>query len=138
LPEPIHKNVRWAQLAFGAWLCFVGYRFYLHWTGELPLAVGPQVLLALGFAVSVLVFVVYLRNMHRHGLVPDYSLKCRYCHGPVNRYSEFCEHCGADLIAEEKLVACRKCGVELVEGTPFCPECGARQPPARGAPGAVK
>jgi predicted amidophosphoribosyltransferase len=44
----------------------------------------------------------------------------------VNRYSEFCEHCGADLIAEEKLLKCAKCGAEVYEGTKHCPECGAR------------
>ena len=76
--------------------------------------------------VALLVFLVYLQNVYRFGLVPDYSLKCRFCNGPVNRYSEFCEHCGADLIAEEKLLKCAKCGAEVYEGTKHCPECGAR------------
>ena len=85
----------------------------------------------LGLGIAAIVFVVYLQNIHRFGLVPDYSLKCRFCNGPVNRYSEFCEHCGADLIADEKLVPCRKCGAELYEGTQFCPECGAKVLPRR-------
>ena len=68
---------------------------------------------------------IALQNVHRFGLVPDYSKTCRFCNGPVNRYSEFCEHCGADLIAEEKLTPCPKCGVDVYEGTKFCPECGA-------------
>ena len=82
-----------------------------------------------------LVFLIYLQNLYRFGLVPDYSLKCRFCNGPVNRYSEFCEHCGADLIAEELLVPCPKCGIEVVDGTKFCPECGGKivtRKPKRG------
>lgn len=135
MADPIHKNIRWAQLLFGAFLAFVAYRSYLAWSGAQPLTQGEGILLFLTVPIALLMFVLYLRNMYRHGLVPDYSLKCRYCEGPVNRYSEFCEHCGADLIAEEKLAPCRKCGVDLVEGTPYCPECGARQPPTRGAGG---
>jgi hypothetical protein len=79
----------------------------------------------MGLALGTLVFVIYLQNVYRFGLVPDYSKKCRFCNGPVNRYSEFCEHCGADLIAEEKLTPCPKCGVDVYEGTKYCPECGA-------------
>ena len=118
---PLWKNVRWLQVLFGAFIALMVYRLY-----EGHLSQGGIVLRVLGIGVALIVFVVYLQNVHRFGLVPDYSLKCRFCHGPVNRYSEFCEHCGADLIAEEKLVPCRKCGAELYEGTQFCPECGAK------------
>jgi len=123
---PLTRNIRWFQLAYGAFIALVGYRSYLAYSGQQPLGAGAQAGLFLAFGASIIVFLVYLQNVHRYGLVPDYSLKCRFCNGPVNRYSEFCEHCGADLIAEEKLVLCPKCGVELMEGTRFCPECGAR------------
>jgi predicted RNA-binding Zn-ribbon protein involved in translation (DUF1610 family) len=122
---PLWRNVRWFQLAYGAVLGVVGRDLVRHLTGAAPLEPGPLVfrLLALGFLT--IIFVIYLQNIYRFGLVPDYSLKCRFCNGPVNRYSEFCEHCGADLIAEEKLVPCPKCGVELYADTKHCPECGA-------------
>ena len=122
---PLTANVRWFQLGFGAFAGVVLYQLARHFTGAAPLATGPLVLRVLGLAVGLLVFVIYLQNVYRFGLVPDYSKKCRFCNGPVNRYSEFCEHCGADLIAPEKLIPCPKCGVEVYEGTKYCPECGA-------------
>lgn len=123
---PLGRNVRWFQLAYGAFVAVVSYQLWLHFTDAAPLATGGVVLRVLGLGASLVVFLVYLQNVHRFGIVPDYSLKCRFCNGPVNRYSEFCEHCGADLIADEKLVPCPRCGVELYEGTKHCPECGAR------------
>lgn len=122
---PLWKNIRWPQLAFGALLALLGHQLYLHASGTLPLSAGGLAARVLVLALVVLVFIVYLQNVYRFGLVPDYALKCRFCNGPVNRYSEFCEHCGADLIADEKLVPCPKCGVEVYDGTKFCPECGA-------------
>lgn len=122
---PLWANVRWFQLVWAALSAVLGYQLWLHFTGATPLA-GPGVvwrILVLG--VGLFVFLIYLQNVHRFGLVPDYSKKCRYCNGPVNRYSEFCEHCGADLLAPEKFVPCPKCGVDLYEGTAYCPECGA-------------
>ena len=122
---PLTANVRWFQLAYGAFLGVLGTRLFLHYAGRYPMEVGALVGGYLALGLSVVVFLIYLQNVYRFGLVPDYSLKCRFCNGPVNRYSEFCEHCGADLIAEEKLVKCPKCQVEVYEGTKFCPECGA-------------
>lgn len=122
---PLTANVRWFQLGFGAFAGVMAYQLWGHAMGTARLATGPLVLRILGLAVGLLVFAIYLQNVYRFGLVPDYSKKCRFCNGPVNRYSEFCEHCGADLIAPEKLVPCPKCGVEVYEGTKYCPECGA-------------
>lgn len=123
---PLTRNVRWLQLAYGALLGILLYQFYLHATGAAPIGKGGMVARVMLLAVASLVFVIYLQNIYRFGLVPDYALKCRFCMGPVNRYSEFCEHCGADLIAEEKLIKCPKCEVDLYEDTKHCPECGAR------------
>lgn len=122
---PLWANVRWLQLGFGAFAGILGYQLLLHATGRAPLSAGGVVGRVLALALALLVFAIYLQNVYRFGLVPDYSKKCRFCNGPVNRYSEFCEHCGADLIAEELLVKCPKCGVDVYEGTKFCPECGA-------------
>lgn len=122
---PLTANVRWFQLGYGAFAAILVYQLVQHARGDAPLSSGGLVGRILLLALSLLVFVVYLQNVYRFGLVPDYSKKCRFCNGPVNRYSEFCEHCGADLIAEEKLTPCPKCGVDVYEGTKFCPECGA-------------
>lgn len=122
---PLAANVRWFQLAFGAFAGVIGLQVLGHLRGVAPLTQGALVGRLLLLAAGLVVFLIYLQNVHRFGLVPDYSKKCRFCNGPVNRYSEFCEHCGADLIAEEKLVKCPKCGVDVYEGTKFCPECGA-------------
>lgn len=103
----------------------LGYQLYRHYAGVERMGGGALAGRILLLSVATLVFIVYLQNVYRYGLVPDYSMKCRYCNGPVNRYSEFCEHCGADLIADEKLKPCPKCGVELYADTRFCPECGA-------------
>ena len=136
---PLWRNVRWPQVAFGALFALLGHDLYLHATGARPLDGGGLALRVLGLFVLALVFVVYLQNVYRFGLVPDYSKKCRFCHGPVNRYSEFCEHCGADLVAVEKLVACPGCAIELVQGTRFCPECGtAVSKPKKGKKGHKK
>lgn len=123
---PLWRNIRWFQLVYGVVAGIMGYQLYRHYSGAVPLDDGAIVLRLLGLALLTFVFAIYLQNIYRFGLVPDYSLKCRHCNGPVNRYSEFCEHCGADLIAEEKLIKCPKCSVELYEGTNHCPECGAR------------
>lgn len=120
---PLWKNVRWFQLVFGAFVAIVGYQLYAE-----DMSTGGKVLRVAGLAFGSLIFVIYLQNVYRFGLVPDYSKKCWNCNGPVNRYSEFCEHCGADLISPEKLIACPKCGLDSMEGTKHCPECGARLP----------
>ncbi|HET6403210.1 MAG TPA: zinc ribbon domain-containing protein [Candidatus Thermoplasmatota archaeon] len=122
---PLTANVRWFQLGFGAFAGVVLYQLAMHGLGRAPLSQGGIVGRILALALGLLIFAVYLQNVYRFGLVPDYSKKCRFCNGPVNRYSEFCEHCGADLIAEDKLLPCPKCGVDVYEGTKFCPECGA-------------
>lgn len=124
MPEklPLTANVRWFQLGFGVFAGILGYQLITGWS---VLSSGGKVGRILALAFGLLVFVIYLQNVYRFGLVPDYSKKCRFCNGPVNRYSEFCEHCGADLIAEEKLMKCGKCGVDVYEGTKYCPECGA-------------
>lgn len=130
---PLTANVRWFQLGFGAFASWAIYTLVLHYQGTRPLAPGPLVGLFFALGIGTIVFIVYLQNVYRFGLVPDYSKKCRFCNGPVNRYSEFCEHCGADLIADELLKPCPKCGVELYEGTAFCPECGTKIKKARKA-----
>ena len=122
---PLTANLRWFQVGFGAYAAILAYQLYGHFSRASPLPQGGVVLRVLGLATGLLVFAIYLQNVYRFGLVPDYSKKCRFCNGPVNRYSEFCEHCGADLIAPDKLIHCGKCGVELYEGTKHCPECGA-------------
>lgn len=134
---PLHRNIRWFQLLFGALAGILGYNLVRHATGRALLAPGIVIGSILVLAVSTLIFVIYLQNVHRFGLVPDYSKKCRFCMGPVNRYSEFCEHCGADLISEEKLRPCPQCGVDVYEGTKYCPECGTLvAKPAKKAKGA--
>lgn len=139
---PLAANIRWFQLAYGAYLGVMGLLLWRHFTGREALSQGAIVGVVMSLAVITLIFVIYLQNVYRFGLIPDYSKKCRFCNGPVNRYSEFCEHCGADLIAEDKLEACPKCGVDVYEGTKFCPECGAlvAKPPkkAKGAKGHKK
>lgn len=124
---PLLANLYWGQLAYGVALGTLGLSLVFHVTGAQALTPGAAIVRGAAFVVITLLFIAYLQNLHRFGLVPDYSLKCRFCNGPVNRYSEFCEHCGADLIADEKLAKCAKCGVDLYEGTAFCPECGAPQ-----------
>ncbi|HUR70169.1 MAG TPA: zinc ribbon domain-containing protein [Candidatus Thermoplasmatota archaeon] len=134
---PLWRNIRWFQLVFGAFAAVVVMQLVDHFAGRAPLSQGGLIGRVLTLALSLVVFLVYLQNVHRFGLVPDYSKKCRFCNGPVNRYSEFCEHCGADLIAEELLTPCPKCGVDVYEGTKYCPECGALvAKPAKKAKGA--
>ena len=136
---PLWRNLRWPQLVYGGLATLLGYQILRHVIGAEPLSGGALAGRILLLAVATLVFVVYLQNVYRFGLVPDYSRKCRFCNGPVNRYSEFCEHCGADLISEEKLVACPSCGVEVYSDTKFCPECGATvAKPAKGKKGHKK
>jgi predicted amidophosphoribosyltransferase len=136
---PLWTNVRWFQLAWAALTAVLGYQLWEHATGRAVLSGAGLVWRVLALAAGLFVFLIYLQNVHRFGLVPDYAKKCWSCHGPVNRYSEFCEHCGADLISPEKLVPCPRCGVELFEGTPFCPECGAAvQRMAKGKRGKKK
>ncbi|MEA3201087.1 MAG: Double zinc ribbon [Thermoplasmata archaeon] len=122
---PLWRNVRWFQVAWAGLTTLFGYQLWLHYAGVARLSDAGLVWRFLVLAFGLIAFVIHLQNVYRHGLVPDYSKTCRYCKGPVNRYSEFCEHCGADLLDPAKFVACPKCGVELYEGTPFCPECGA-------------
>ena len=123
---PLWRNVRFFQMAWAAITAILTYQLVLHYAGASPLGPGGIAWRFAALVLGLLVLLIYLQNVYRFGLVPDYSKKCRYCNGPVNRYSEFCEHCGADLLAPEKFVPCPKCGVDLYEGTAFCPECGAR------------
>lgn len=120
---PLWKNVRWFQVVFAAFAAILCYQLYAE-----DLSSGAVLARVIGLAAGSLIFIIYLQNVYRFGLVPDYSKKCFNCNGPVNRYSEFCEHCGADLISPEKLVACAKCGLESMEGTKHCPECGTKMP----------
>ncbi|HWG91711.1 MAG TPA: zinc ribbon domain-containing protein [Candidatus Thermoplasmatota archaeon] len=131
-PPPVkHANPYWVnlhigQVIFGALAALLTYDLIQRFGAEEEMSMttfleaAGLVILTLGF------FFIYLPNMYRHGLMPDYSLKCKFCNGPVNRYSEFCEHCGGDLIAETLLINCPKCEIELYEGTKHCPECGAK------------
>ncbi|MHB8603998.1 MAG: zinc ribbon domain-containing protein, partial [Thermoplasmatota archaeon] len=128
---PVLANARPFHLLYGAFLGFIAGEFARAWRGEVAFTREFVVLHVVLLALATLVFAVFARNQYKYGLVPDYSMKCRFCNGPVNRYSEFCEHCGADLIDEEKLIACPKCGAEVIEGTKHCPECGRKLPPAR-------
>ena len=122
---PIWRNIYWGQVLFAVVGTLLVQRVMGYAAADEVRSIGGALTLA-GLALLAVVFLIYLNNLYRHGLVPDYSLKCRNCNGPVNRYSEFCEHCGADLIAEEKLVACPRCEAEVYEGTKHCPECGAK------------
>lgn len=112
----------WGQLVYGALLGAAGSFLYQRITaGEIgPAVVGTVI--GLGFAT--LVFIAYLQNLHQGDLEPDYSKNCYACRLPVNRYSEFCEHCGADQIERDNYGACPNCQAELFEGTGFCPSCG--------------
>ncbi len=124
---PILNNLRISQIVFGiAITLLVGPMIPLARAGEF--GAGAFILRGLGAVIVVLVFFIALQNTYKHGLAPDYSKVCRFCNGPVNRYSEFCEHCGADLIAPEKLVVCPKCKAEVYDGTKHCPECGKKIP----------
>lgn len=113
----------WFQVIYGVALGALGLFLYQRITG--PSAFGVQgVLAAGGLGVLTLVFLIYLQNLHKGELEPDYSKSCYACRMPVNRYSEFCEHCGADLIERHNYGACPECQAEVFEGTAFCPSCG--------------
>ncbi len=113
----------WFQVIYGVVLGVLGSFLYRRLTG--PAAFGMvDVLSLVGVALLTLVFVIYLQNLHKGNLEPDYSETCYACRLPVNRYSEFCEHCGADLIERHRYGACPECQAEVFEGTAFCPSCG--------------
>lgn len=113
----------WFQVIYGVVLGALGLFLYQRFTS--PATFGPVDMLALGgLALLTLVFVAYLQNLHKSDLEPDYSETCYACRLPVNRYSEFCEHCGADLIERHRYGACPECQAEVFEGTTFCPACG--------------
>ncbi|MHB8585900.1 MAG: double zinc ribbon domain-containing protein [Thermoplasmatota archaeon] len=120
------RSIRWGQVLFGAAFALVAWDFVSRALAR-DWGLGTA-LLGFGLVLLLLAFGIYLGNQFRFGIVPDYSLRCRYCNGPVNRYSEFCEHCGADLIEESKLIRCPGCDAEVYLGTPHCPECGRRLP----------
>jgi RNA polymerase subunit RPABC4/transcription elongation factor Spt4 len=112
----------WGQLVYGALVGVVGTFIYRRVTAGL---VGPATIGAVfGLAFATIVFIAYLQNLHKGDLDPDYSRSCYACRLPVNRYSEFCEHCGADLIERSNYGACPNCQAELFEGTAFCSSCG--------------
>ncbi len=129
----ILRNLELGQVLYGALATVLLFQI---WTGVsasagVPLAAFARIVLLLGLT---LVFGVYLHNRYRFGLVPDYEAVCEMCGGPVNSFSEFCEHCGHDLVYSD-LVECPRCGVEAYLGTKHCPECGAGlpQPPPEGS-----
>lgn len=112
----------WFQVVYGALLGAGGLYLYQRWqTARFGL---PFVATIVGLAFLTLIFVVYLQNLHKGDLEPDYSKTCYACRLPVNRYSEFCEHCGADQIERHKIGACPECQAEVYKGTAFCPSCG--------------
>lgn len=113
----------WFQVLYGVAVGALG--FYIYQRARSPAGFGlPGVLASLGLALLTLVFIVYLQNLHKRDLDPDYSETCYACKMSVNRYSEFCEHCGADLIERHRYGACPECQAEVFEGTAFCPACG--------------
>lgn len=118
-------NVYLGQILYGAAVGYMALRLYQQVTAGGPIP-RSAFFLAVGVVVATLLFAVYLRNMHRFGVTPDYAEICDWCGGPVNSYSEFCEHCGLDLVYG--LVECPDCGVEVAAGQPDCPECGADLP----------
>lgn len=110
------------QVFFGVVLGIAGTVLYGRYqAGRL----GPTGAFTLiGLALAALVFVVYLQNLHKRPLNPDYSRRCYNCRLPVNRYSEFCEHCGADQVERARIGACPACDIEVYEGVSYCPSCG--------------
>lgn len=112
----------WGQLVYGAFAGVLGWILYQRVSAGLggPGTVGA----AAGLVLGTLIFVAYLQNLHKGELEPDYSKTCYACRLPVNRYSEFCEHCGADQIEKDSYGACPECQAEVFEGTAFCPGCG--------------
>ncbi len=113
----------WFQVAYGIALGALGLFLIQRFTGPSPFGL-PDVLALASLAGLSLVFVIYLQNLHHRDLEPDYSETCYACRMPVNRYSEFCEHCGADLIERHRYGACPECQLEIFEGTEYCPGCG--------------
>lgn len=113
----------WFQVVYGLSVGVLGMFLYGQVTG--PGDFGPRgILAALGLGMLTIIFIIYLQNLHKSDLQPDYSKNCYACRLPVNRYSEFCEHCGADLIERHRYGACPECQAEVFEGTAFCPSCG--------------
>lgn len=130
-PGPVDQprilgNLEPGQVLYGAVAAVLLLQIWQGVTAPGPVSLGTfaRIVLLLGLT---LVFGVYLHNRYRYGLVPDYEVTCEMCGGPVNSFSEFCEHCGHDLVYSD-LVACPSCGVEAYEGTKHCPECGASLP----------
>ncbi len=112
----------WFQLVYGVVLGAAGLYAYQQWSAGVR---GIQlVLLAGGMTLLTLIFVIYLQNLHKANLHPDYSKTCYACKLAVNRYSEFCEHCGADQIERSKIGACPECQATVYEGVAYCPTCG--------------
>ncbi len=112
----------WFQVIYGAVVGAAGGFLYQRWQAGLY-GLGFMATLA-GLVFLTLIFLVYLQNLHKGDLQPDYSKTCYACRLPVNRYSEFCEHCGADQIERHNIGACPECQAEVYEGTAFCPSCG--------------
>lgn len=112
----------WFQVVFGVLAGVLGTVLWRRVSGG---ALGlPGVLALVGLVVLSFVFVVYLMNLHKRPLVPDYSRTCYSCRLPVNRWSEFCEHCGADLVERHKIFECPECQAEVYKGVRYCPSCG--------------
>lgn len=129
---PLLRNLHLGQVLYGAAAALLTYFIYVDLAAGGPLPRGTFFMLV-GLVALTLVFAIYLGNMYRFGVVPDYAENCPYCGGPVNTYSEFCEHCGGDLVYTD-LVECSRCGAEAYAGTPHCPECGNRLPQPEAPP----
>lgn len=116
------RYVYWGQLLFGLFAGAVAWALIAHLlAGGGARGAIPHVLL---LVVSVFAFGVYLNNLYKDAPLADYSKVCPACGGPVNRYSEFCEHCGTDLVHRPETTACPGCGEEVWADVPYCGLCG--------------
>lgn len=113
----------WFQIFYGITLGALGLFLYQRWASPAPFGL-PDVLALAALLFLTVIFLIYLQNLHHRDLEPDYSKTCYACRMPVNRYSEFCEHCGADQIERHNYGACPECQLEIFEGTEYCPGCG--------------
>lgn len=109
------------QVVSGAVAGVLLFFLYRRWQAGLFGLEGAMAVL--GLILLVFVFITYLMNLHKRPLEPDYSRECYACRLPINRWSEFCEHCGADQVEQHKIFECPSCQAEVYKGTRFCPSC---------------
>ena len=110
------------QVIYGLLLAASLLFAWQRWRGG---SLGLGGVMSIAFAIGwTLIFVAYLQNLHKRPLQPDYSRTCYNCRLPVNRFSEFCEHCGVDLVERQRIGACPSCEAEAYQGVAFCPSCG--------------